>query len=228
MSAVGAVRGSALGAAKGFSLTKGHSNLHVRLTGLPRTTTPADITRLLGRNKVHNISKVALEYHRFEPTGRALLTLSQPSALRKVLVALKQLRFFGHPLTPRTVPPPAETKMRSRGLKGREEASERSVVTGNGTQGGITDGGRSVLLSGLPGRISAESVRRFLKDYKLMGGQAEVVKLETHTKTVMTSRVLVRLSSASEAFRLVRNVHMTKYEPDTWEDKYNIRAQFIH
>ncbi len=92
--------------------------------------------------------------------------------------ALKQLRFFGHPLTPWTGPPPAETRMRSRGIKGREEASERSVVTGNGSQGGITDGGRSVLLSGLPGRISAESVRRFLRNYKLMGGQAEVVKLE--------------------------------------------------
>ena len=69
--------------------------------------------------------------------------------------------------------------MRSRGLKGREEASERSIVTGNGSQGGITDGGRSVLLSGLPGKITTGAVRRFLKDYRLMGGQAEVVKLES-------------------------------------------------
>lgn len=68
--------------------------------------------------------------------------------------------------------------MRSRGLKGREEASERSIVTGNGSQGGITDGGRSVLLSGLPGKISTDIVRRYLRNYKLMGGQAEVVKLE--------------------------------------------------
>jgi hypothetical protein len=68
--------------------------------------------------------------------------------------------------------------MRSRGLKGREEASERSIVSGNGSQGGITDGGKSVVLSGLPGKISTESVRRFLKDYRLMGGQAGVVKME--------------------------------------------------
>jgi hypothetical protein len=93
------------------------------------------------------------------------------------MVALRQLRFFGHPLTPRTTPPPAETSVRSRGLKGREDASERTIVTGNGIQGGITDGGRSVLLSGLPGRISVEAVRRLLRNYKLMGGQAEVVKL---------------------------------------------------
>jgi hypothetical protein len=68
--------------------------------------------------------------------------------------------------------------MRSRGLKGRQEASERSIVTGTGNQGGITDGGKSVVLSGLPGKISTDIVRRYLRNYKLMGGQAEVVKLE--------------------------------------------------
>lgn len=93
------------------------------------------------------------------------------------MVALRQLRYFAHSLTPRTTPSPVE-RVRSRGLKGREEASERALVTGNGVQGGITDVGRSVLLSGLPGRMSTERVRRFLRNYKLMGGQAEVVKLE--------------------------------------------------
>src|SRR6266849_8084443 len=34
-----------------------YSNVHILLTGFPRTTTPADITRLLARNKVHNITK---------------------------------------------------------------------------------------------------------------------------------------------------------------------------
>jgi len=210
-------------------LPPGHSDLHVKLTGFPRTTTPADITRLLGRKNVHNVTKVALEYQRFEPTGRAFLTLSQPSVQSKVMVTLRQLRYFGHLLIPRTTSPPGETRVRSRGLKGREEASERTIVSGNGIQGGITDVGRSVLLSGLPGRMSTDTVRRFLRNYKLMGGQAEVVKLEPNMKSsILTSRVLVRLSSASEAFRLVRNVHMTNYEPDTWEDKYTIRAQLIY
>ncbi|KAI0277698.1 hypothetical protein BGY98DRAFT_978276 [Russula aff. rugulosa BPL654] len=225
MSAIGAIRRSALRTVN--TLPKDHSNVHVRLTGLPRTSTPADITRLLAKNKVHNITKVTLDYYRFEPTGRAFLTLSQPSVLPKVLASLKQLRFFGHPLIPRTTRPPFEPRMRSRGLKGREEASERSIVSGNGSQGGITDVGRSVLLSGLPGRISTDAVRRYLKDYSLMGGQAEVVKLDWKSKHALTSRVLVRLCSASEAFRLLRNLHMTNYEPDVWEDKYIIRAQLI-
>lgn len=46
-------------------------------------------------------------------------------------------------------------------------------------------------------------------------------------KASLTCRVLVRLSSASEAFRLLRNLHMTNYEPDAWGDKYIIRAQLI-
>ena len=73
MSAIGAIRGSALGTAKSlpkgepllvkyitfFSqlVTTGHSNVHIKVVGLPRTTTPADITRLLARNKVHNVTK---------------------------------------------------------------------------------------------------------------------------------------------------------------------------
>jgi len=226
MSAMGAIRGSALGTAK--TLPVGHSNVHVKLFGLPRTATPADITRLLGKNKIHNVTKVALEYNRFEPTGRAFLTLTQPSVLPKVLAALQQLRFFGHPLVPRTTFPPSEPSTRSRGLKGREEASERSIVSGSGSQGGITDGGRSVVLSGLPGKITTDVVRRYLKNYKLMGGQAEVVKLERELKGAMTARVLVRLSSPSEAFKLLRDLHMTNYEPEIWEDKYTIRAQLIH
>ena len=122
---------------------------------------------------------VTLDYHRFERTGRAFLTLSQPSVFPKVLASLQQLRYFGHPLAPMTTRPPLEPRMRSRGLKGREEASERSIVSGNGSQGGITDVGKSVLLSGLPGKISTHVMRRYLRNYSLMGGQAEVVKLDT-------------------------------------------------
>ncbi|KAH9981369.1 hypothetical protein BGW80DRAFT_1454259 [Lactifluus volemus] len=225
MAARGAIFADALKTVK--ALPKGHSDVHIRLVGLPRTTTPADVTRLLATHKVHNITKVTLEYHRFEPTGSAFLTLNQPSVLPKTLAALKQLRYFGHQLIPRTTSPPDDGRMRSRGLKGREEASERSIVSGNGCQGGITDVGKSVLLSGLPGKITTDAVRWFLKNYKLMGGKAEVVKLDAKSRSSLTARILVRLSSTSEAFRLVRNLHMTNYEPDTWEDKYTIRAQLI-
>jgi hypothetical protein len=73
MSAIGAIRGSALGTAKSLPkggspvgkahpilltfIAQGHSADHVKLTGLPRTTTPADITRLLAKHRVQNIKK---------------------------------------------------------------------------------------------------------------------------------------------------------------------------
>jgi len=72
MSAIGAIRRPALRTANALSKGRSplvkytpfhscslpdHSNVHVRLTGLPRTTTPADVTRLLAKNKVHNITK---------------------------------------------------------------------------------------------------------------------------------------------------------------------------
>jgi hypothetical protein len=72
MSAIGAIRRSALRRANDLPKGRppsvkytpfdscslpGHSNVHVKLTGLPRTSTPADITRLLAKNKVHNITK---------------------------------------------------------------------------------------------------------------------------------------------------------------------------
>jgi hypothetical protein len=56
---------------------------------------------------------------------------------------------------PQYATPPDEGRMRSRGLKGREEASEWSIVSGNGCQGGITDVGK---LSGLPGNITTDAV----------------------------------------------------------------------
>ncbi|KAI0273551.1 hypothetical protein BC834DRAFT_214318 [Gloeopeniophorella convolvens] len=226
MSLARAFRGSALGTAK--TLPQGHSNAHVRLFGLPRSATPADITRLLAKHNVQGVSKVALDYYRFDPTGRAFLTLASAHDLPRVLAALREVKLFSHTLRPATTPVPVAPPARARGAKGRGEAAERALVAGSGSQGGITDVGRAVLLAGLPGRISPDSVRVYLRQYRLLGGEAEVVKLERRGKSSLTTRVLVRLATPSEAHRLVRDVHMTKYEPEIWEDKYTIRAHVIH
>ena len=36
------------------------------------------------------------------------------------------------------------------------------------------------------------------------------------------------MSSMSEAHRLVRALHMTYYEPEQWQQKYQIRARVIY
>lgn len=59
-----------------------YSNVHVRLTGLPRTTTPADITRLLAKNKVHNITKGEYSMCHRVPSS----DLDNVSQLRSIIV----------------------------------------------------------------------------------------------------------------------------------------------
>jgi hypothetical protein len=90
-----------------------------------------------------------------------------------------------------TVVPEEEPKdpsfIRSRGQRGREEASERGIVTGNGPSGGITRGGRNVVLYGLPGKMTPEAASYYLGSFKLAsqvaGSQEEnitgdIVKME--------------------------------------------------
>lgn len=59
-----------------------HSNVHVLLTGLPRTTTPADITRFLAKNKVRNVTKGEYSMcHRFPSSGSDIV-----SQLRSIII----------------------------------------------------------------------------------------------------------------------------------------------
>jgi len=44
----------------------------------------------------------------------------------------------------------------------------------------------------------------------------------------MYSRFLVQLTSVSEAQRLVREMHMTYFEPETLGNKFMLRARIIH
>jgi len=219
----------ALGSAASRTVPRQQLPIHIRLNGLPRTSTPADITRMLAKNKIENIAKVALDYHRFSPSGSAYITLSHPDFMRKTVMALQQLTFFSLPLKAAPVLAPEEPPARVRGQKGREEAAQRAIVTGNGSRGGIWDNGKSVVICGMPNKMSVDGVRKFLKNYKLAGGQGEVVKMDPIQKSFTPfSRIFVRLTSQSEAYRLVRNIHMTYFEPGAWDDKYLIRARIIY
>lgn len=44
----------------------------------------------------------------------------------------------------------------------------------------------------------------------------------------MYSRFLVQLASISEAQRLVREVNMTYFEPESLGDRFMLRARIIH
>lgn len=110
---------------------------------------------------------MAIEYSHFMPTERALLTLTRPDYLEGNLRALDKTTIAGIeieavPKLESQGPPP-----RQRGAKGRQEAAERGLVTGNGPHAGLTNSERSVTIWGFPGKIGVDGVLPRLKAYKL-------------------------------------------------------------
>jgi len=119
---------------------------------------------------------------------------------------------------------------RTRGAKGKAEAVDRGLIRGDGPGGGVTGSGRSVILSGLPGKMNSDAVRAWLKDYKFasdLGGEVSKLELPAHQISLM-SKHFARLANASEAQRLARSLHMTFYQQDVWGSKYLVKARVIH
>ncbi|KAF7791309.1 hypothetical protein EIP86_002323 [Pleurotus ostreatoroseus] len=72
-----------------------------------------------------------------------------------------------------TPSPPPLTHRRTRGVDGRQEAAARGALTGDGPSAGITGNGRNVVITGLPGKMTSEGVKLWLKNFKLAGNTAE-------------------------------------------------------
>ncbi|KAI8998580.1 hypothetical protein BD414DRAFT_512189 [Trametes punicea] len=200
--------------------------VHVELSGLPRTALPHDLRRLCGKSKVENVGSVAIDYERFRPTGKGILTFSLPEYAAAAYKALNSTVVGGKRVQARPISIVPEIP-RSRGIKGRLEAAQRGIITGNGPSGGVTSSGRNVVLYGLPAKVIPAVLVEALRSFKLAGtefGKEVVVKLETQNQVTTSSRFLVRMSSISEAYRLVRTFHMQLWRPDLHGDKFLLRA----
>ncbi|KAI0670319.1 hypothetical protein C8Q78DRAFT_1079296 [Trametes maxima] len=198
---------------------------HVQLLGLPRTALPNDLRRLCGKSRVENVANAAIDYHRFRPSGEGLLSFTRPEYAAAAFKALNNAVVGGKTVKARTLNNIPKLP-RARGPKGVLEAGQRGAITGNGPSGGVTGAGRNVVIYGLPGKLPPSTLADNLRDFKLAGteyGREVVVKLET-TKLTYTSRHLVRMASVSEAYRLVRKLHMQSWRPDIHEDKFTVRA----
>ncbi|KAH9926168.1 uncharacterized protein B0H18DRAFT_876600, partial [Fomitopsis serialis] len=205
---------------------------------VPRSAIPADIKRVCVKHKIiDNISDgnpfaVVLNYARFSPSGKAWLTLTSPNFSPHTLKALNGTVLSGKLLEVTAKDPWSGLEPRARGVKGRLEAAERGVLSGNGPGGGTSSHGRGVAISGFPGKITAEAVQAYLGDFRLAsyeGGQKEVVKLGVPQRNIaMKARLYVRLASVAEAHRLVRQFHMTFFEPKVYGTKYPLRAHVVY
>ncbi|KAG2157324.1 hypothetical protein DEU56DRAFT_764018 [Suillus clintonianus] len=199
---------------------------HIQLRELPRSALLTDLRRLCIRNQLLGVTDVAIDYHRFLPTGRAYLTLAHTDNLHKNLQALDKASVGSLPIRAVSAPPPRF----SHGRLYKTE-TQRKVFAGNGPHGGILSRMKHVVVWGLPGKISGEAVENYLRDFRLdnMDGKSAAVKVELPTNTFsLYSRYLVRPTSTAEAHRLVRQLHMSYYEPEQWGKRYQLRARVVY
>lgn len=176
------------------------STTHIVLRNLPRSALPSDIRRLIANAKVENVADgtlectlravtapdhahpVALDYRRFGPTGKAWIELTNPNFVNRASRALNGGMVGGNLIEATPAKPFVEASHhRVRGVKGRLEAAERGLITGNGPAGGVKDSARGVVIWGLPGKMTPDSLKDYLKNFKLAGleaGKVPIIKLE--------------------------------------------------
>ena len=99
--------------------------------------------------------------------------------------ALNERSVGGRPLQATPSPPPEAIAegIRTRGRKGRDEAAERGIITGNGPSGGIVSNGKQVAVTGLPGRITADAMKDWLRSFKLADNhrqEKQVAKIDLY------------------------------------------------
>lgn len=101
--------------------------------------------------------------------------------LRKAVQNLHGSVIAGHPVSATPVEQSGrDSVQRIRGARGREQAAQRGVITGDGPNAGITGSGKNVVIYGLPGKMTEEAAGYFLKSFKLSGQTAEkaIVKID--------------------------------------------------
>lgn len=119
-----------------------------------------------------------MDYDRFLPTDRALVTLAAPNFLQDNLRRLNRLTIAGAPVSaqPKII---EESRQRTRGTKGRAEAEERGVAAGTGPHAGLRQNiGKMVVIWGFPGRMTAELVALYFKDFQVATSKNDQPKVQ--------------------------------------------------
>jgi hypothetical protein len=157
---------------------------HIVLRGVPRSSLPSDIRRVVRKSNVEGVTSgvrlfastsrpdisikpVMLNYHRFIPTGSAYLAFSRPNYIPRALKALKGASIASIPLRATSCPPPKVS--RNRGAEGRRRAAEREAIDGCGPRAGLGLGGQNVIIWGLPEDLPEAEFKNVLCDVELAG-----------------------------------------------------------
>ncbi|KAG8920979.1 hypothetical protein FRC00_009287 [Tulasnella sp. 408] len=121
---------------------------------------------------------------------------------------------------------------RLRGQEGKSKLLDQGTLSGDGPAAGLPDSesGKNVVLSGLPGKLYASSLKKeLLGEFDLREDVTAVVKVsDLNVDSPLYSRFVIRTSSIAEAHRLVRAVKMKPYLEGAWGNRYKIKARVIY
>ncbi|KAJ7685056.1 hypothetical protein DFH06DRAFT_1074108 [Mycena polygramma] len=184
----------------------------IRLSNVPPTATPADLRRLITRAQVSGVEDVSISYFRLKPTGRALLKLTHSDFLLPSLDALQRVSISGlHP-----VAEPIDYWPTSDGMEGHKLSSE------------LKCNGKNAVIWGLPKWAGPDKLDKLIQGFSFAPSKAHILKLAPPEAFTVSSRFMVRLSSVSEAHRLVRKLHMTHFDHETKGTQFPLRARVIY
>ncbi|KAE9400744.1 hypothetical protein BT96DRAFT_857002 [Gymnopus androsaceus JB14] len=191
------------------ALSRAH---HILLKNVPVPTTTADLRRMLTRYNVQDVSDVAILYNNFVPAKQALITLARPNFLRDNLRALTNGSLSG--------------RMFSHEAVDYSESGLPESSFGTGPHAGLDNVGKNVLLSSFYHDSTIYPLASALEKYKLAGTFEEsVIPTATKGSKMQPISMLVKCRTESEAYRLARDLHMTR-SLHTWSQL--LEARIIH
>ncbi|CAE6433245.1 unnamed protein product [Rhizoctonia solani] len=186
----------------------------VKLSGLPRTISPADIAKHVTALTLSNPKQVHLDYRNFIPSGRAWVGFTNPEKTEQALQVLRDSVIAGHTIRAQKTDEQnlvdAGLPPRTRGFRGRAEAQERGLASGNGPDAKLINRQKNVYMWGLPGRTLGPELVKLLDPYGLRVTAEEPRPIQKLERKAPTSRFVVRLTTIAGAHRLVRDFHMTE------------------
>ncbi|CAE6425998.1 unnamed protein product [Rhizoctonia solani] len=159
----------------------------VKLSGLPRTISPADIAKHVTALTSSDPKQVHLDYRNFIPSGRAWVAFSNPERTEQALQILRGSVIAGHTIRAQKTDEQnlvnAGLPPRTRGPRGRAEAQERGLASGNGPDAKLINRQKNVYMWGLPGRTLGSELTKLFDPYELRVTAEEpraIQKLERH------------------------------------------------
>ncbi|KAL1921589.1 uncharacterized protein VTP21DRAFT_11305 [Calcarisporiella thermophila] len=191
------------------------STRFVMLHRLPFTTIRDDVERLWRDCEIRDSDVLDVVFSRnqyFQPTGMAIIEFTEEPLAARFLLNCQKKFLGGVQISSSIIADPAK-------ILSQHSRPELGAASG-----------RAVVLRGLPGRLGEDEVREWVDRVgftPMESTEPGVIKLQNPAKA-LTSKFLIKLGSESDAYRMVRKVHNTRFMSRVYGSDYTIRASVVY